>query len=216
MTGNLDPQLAPGRCRQRHVVGDGRQTISRRRRRQRQPQRRRRLRLACRRHRERHADRRPVRATCFILARRSAAMSTRSPTSRPADGIYLDTMVFADLAAGALAASAFRAGAAATTAAQRIIYNSANGQILYDADGNGAGAAILFATVNPGTALTAGKLLRRHAAGRSRWKRRSSYLARLGQVKDLTAYRRFGHRWLRQRAEQQHHRERQCQLARRR
>ncbi|MEO5973551.1 MAG: hypothetical protein ABIP91_09360, partial [Sphingomicrobium sp.] len=55
---------------------------------------------------------------------------------------------------GALAASAFRAGTAAADADDRIIYDSATGSIYYDADGNGAGAQILFAQVAAGLALT--------------------------------------------------------------
>jgi len=71
------------------------------------------------------------------------------------DTIALDDAVFAGLTPGALPAGAFVAGSAAGDADDRIIYNSATGQILFDADGNGGGAAILFATVQPGTALTA-------------------------------------------------------------
>ena len=71
------------------------------------------------------------------------------------DTIMLDRHVFAAIAAGgALAASAFRTGAAAQDADDRIVYQAASGRIFYDADGSGAGAAILFAQVTPGTALT--------------------------------------------------------------
>lgn len=42
----------------------------------------------------------------------------------------------------------------ATTAAQHILYDSANGWLSYDADGNGAGAASHFATLTMGLAMT--------------------------------------------------------------
>jgi Ca2+-binding RTX toxin-like protein len=69
------------------------------------------------------------------------------------DRIALDDAVFAGLSPGALAAGAFVVGSAAQDADDRIIYNSATGQLLFDADGNGAGAAVHFATVQVGTAI---------------------------------------------------------------
>ncbi|HEV2747496.1 MAG TPA: calcium-binding protein [Allosphingosinicella sp.] len=70
------------------------------------------------------------------------------------DRIVLDGAVFAGIAAGPLAASAFHVGDAAADAADRIVYNDVTGEIFYDADGSGAGAAMLFARVDPGTELT--------------------------------------------------------------
>jgi len=72
------------------------------------------------------------------------------------DVIQLDDDVFTAAGAiGALDASAFAIGNAAADADDRIIYNSANGKIWYDADGDGAGAAVLFAYVTAGTTLSA-------------------------------------------------------------
>jgi serralysin len=48
----------------------------------------------------------------------------------------------------------FRAGTSAADANDRIIYDSATGRIYYDADGNDAGAKVLFAQVTAGLALT--------------------------------------------------------------
>ena len=71
------------------------------------------------------------------------------------DAINLSRSVFTAIAAtGTLAASAFRLGTAAADADDRIVYDSATGRIYYDADGSGAGAQVLFATVAAGTALT--------------------------------------------------------------
>ena len=75
------------------------------------------------------------------------------------DKIYLDNAVFGVLADGALAAGAFRSGTAAADADDRIIYNSATGALFYDADGNGAGAAVQFATLSTGLALSASDFL---------------------------------------------------------
>jgi Ca2+-binding RTX toxin-like protein len=75
------------------------------------------------------------------------------------DVIHIDNAVFAGLAAGALAAGAFRVGSAAADADDRIIYNSASGALLFDADGNGAGAAVQFAVLSTGLAMAASKFL---------------------------------------------------------
>ena len=71
------------------------------------------------------------------------------------DTFFLDDAVFTTLAAGTLAAGAFVAGNTALDADDRILYDSATGELFYDADGSGGGSsAVLFATVNPGTAIT--------------------------------------------------------------
>ena len=71
------------------------------------------------------------------------------------DTIFLDRSIFTGIAAnGTLAAGAFVNGVAAADAGDRIIYDAATGNIFYDADGTGATAQILFATVTAGTALT--------------------------------------------------------------
>ncbi|HEY6512388.1 MAG TPA: hypothetical protein VI032_10435, partial [Burkholderiaceae bacterium] len=71
------------------------------------------------------------------------------------DTIQLSHTVFGAIANGALAAGAFRAGTAAGDATDRIVYNGTTGQLFYDADGSGSVAQMLFATVAPGTALSA-------------------------------------------------------------
>ncbi len=71
------------------------------------------------------------------------------------DTIFLDRDVFSGIGAnGTLGAAAFRAGTAALDASDRILYDQPTGRIFYDADGAGGAAAILFATVADGTALT--------------------------------------------------------------
>jgi serralysin len=71
------------------------------------------------------------------------------------DRIALDNTIFTTLSEGVLPAGAFVNGSAAGDADDRIIYNSATGALLYDADGNGAGAAIQFATLPTGLTLAA-------------------------------------------------------------
>jgi serralysin len=65
------------------------------------------------------------------------------------DRIALDDAVFTGIGSlGALGAGAFVNGTVAGDADDRIIYNSATGQLFFDADGNGAGVAVLFATLS--------------------------------------------------------------------
>jgi Ca2+-binding RTX toxin-like protein len=61
------------------------------------------------------------------------------------DTIVLENAIFTGIAAGTLSAAAFRVGTKALDASDRIIYNKSNGNVFYDADGNGARAQVLFA-----------------------------------------------------------------------
>jgi serralysin len=71
------------------------------------------------------------------------------------DHIRLDRDIFGAIAAdGALARGAFRLGSVAADRDDRILYDAASGKLFYDADGDGAGAARLFAKVDPGTVLS--------------------------------------------------------------
>jgi len=71
------------------------------------------------------------------------------------DTIALDDAVFTGLSLGTLNANAFATGTAAQDADDRIVYDQASGQLFYDADGNGAGAQMLFATLSGNPVLTA-------------------------------------------------------------
>ncbi|WP_310467051.1 calcium-binding protein [Sphingomonas sp.] len=71
------------------------------------------------------------------------------------DTIVLDQTIFGALpSSGTLAPAAFHIGTAAHDADDRIIYDTTTGRIYYDADGNGAGAQVLFAQIGAGFALT--------------------------------------------------------------
>ena len=63
------------------------------------------------------------------------------------------------VAYGVLSNTAFVPGTAATPSDHRIIYDQTNGQVVLDADGNGATAAALIAALSPNLALTADEFL---------------------------------------------------------
>jgi Ca2+-binding RTX toxin-like protein len=71
------------------------------------------------------------------------------------DTIRLDHLTYTALGVGALTAGAFNTGMAATQADDRIVYNTATGALLYDADGLGGVAGIQFATLTGLPAITA-------------------------------------------------------------
>ena len=70
------------------------------------------------------------------------------------DTIMLDQAIFGGIGLGSVAGSQFVIGAAAQDAGDRIIYNDATGAVYYDSDGTGAAAAVQFAELSPGLALT--------------------------------------------------------------
>jgi Ca2+-binding RTX toxin-like protein len=71
------------------------------------------------------------------------------------DFLRLDDAIFTQIAPGYLAGSAFVSGTAATTAAHRIIYNPATGDVFYDSDGVGGVSQVRFADLLANPALTA-------------------------------------------------------------
>ena len=73
------------------------------------------------------------------------------------DRIQFELDVFTGLSAGPLQGSAFVANTTgrAADASDRIIYETDTGALWYDADGSGAGARVLVATLSSGLALTA-------------------------------------------------------------
>jgi Ca2+-binding RTX toxin-like protein len=70
------------------------------------------------------------------------------------DTIRLENAIFKTLPTGMLAANRFFAGAAASDADDRIVYDPSSGELYYDSNGNGSGGAIQFAKLSAGLALT--------------------------------------------------------------
>jgi serralysin len=71
------------------------------------------------------------------------------------DTIVLENAIFGAFSAGSLAEERFVVGTAPLDASDTIIYDIGTGNLFYDSDGNGSGAApIQFARVTAGTMLT--------------------------------------------------------------
>ena len=72
------------------------------------------------------------------------------------DTVHLENAVFTGLGlgTGTLSAAAFFIGTAAADASDRVIYDSANGKLYYDADGLGGTAQVQIAIMDVGLALT--------------------------------------------------------------
>lgn len=94
-------------------------------------------------------------AFVFNLAATSVNVDTINDFNVAADTIRLASNVFSALPRGSLSSASFSLGATATTAGHRMIYNDESGDLYYDFDGSGAGAAVLVAHLQSGLALTA-------------------------------------------------------------
>ena len=79
------------------------------------------------------------------------------------DKLKLDDAVYSGIGArGALAVASFHSAAGATGGADpahRVVYDTADGKLYYDADGDGAAAALLVATLQGAPALSAADIL---------------------------------------------------------
>jgi Ca2+-binding RTX toxin-like protein len=92
----------------------------------------------------------------FTTTLGASNIDTITDFSVPNDTIRLDDAIFTGLTPGNyITAAQFVIGAVATSATHRIIYDSATGELYFDADGSGAGATKQFATLSTGLALTA-------------------------------------------------------------
>jgi cysteinyl-tRNA synthetase len=70
------------------------------------------------------------------------------------DHIQLDHVLFKALTIGDLHSNEFVLGTKAMTTSQHLIYNSATGNLWYDADGSGKAAAVLIAVLDNHATLT--------------------------------------------------------------
>jgi Ca2+-binding RTX toxin-like protein len=90
----------------------------------------------------------------FTTALVATNIDTVADFNVAADTIRLENTVFTGLVTGVLSAAAFFKGGGAHDADDRIIYNPTNGALLFDKDGFGSAAAVRFASVSTGLAMT--------------------------------------------------------------
>jgi Ca2+-binding RTX toxin-like protein len=92
----------------------------------------------------------------------SSNVDTITDFSASRDGIVLDNWVFQELWPGGLSPDQFHAAAGATGGADaddRIVYDTDTGNLYYDADGSGDGAAVRFAVLSGAPTLTSDDFL---------------------------------------------------------
>jgi Ca2+-binding RTX toxin-like protein len=75
------------------------------------------------------------------------------------DTLVLAKSIFSQLTRGVLNGAFFKLGTAAEDANDFVLYDRATGTLAYDADGNGAGEAVVFAKLKAGTALAAADIM---------------------------------------------------------
>ena len=93
----------------------------------------------------------------FFFANANLGTDTITDFTLNEDTIFVSAQGFGSglIAGNPLTETQFILGSSATSASQRFIYNSTNGALLFDADGNGLGTAKQIATLSIGLALTA-------------------------------------------------------------
>ena len=91
----------------------------------------------------------------FSTAIGSANKDTIKDFNAADDTVRIDNAVFTAVSGtGVLTAVQFYQGTAAHDADDRIVYNRTSGELMYDADGNGSGAAVTFAVISNKVAMT--------------------------------------------------------------
>lgn len=95
----------------------------------------------------------------FSFAPGAGGLDTITDFAAGSDTVYLSAAAFGTIGRngglGALRPETFHIGSAAADADDRVIYNPANGALLFDADGAGGAAALHFADLDKGLNLNA-------------------------------------------------------------